>query len=143
MVYNKVMIESIGSRIETAMQDAGLTKAQVATKLNTSPQAVYGWVKTDRIRKDNLSRLALILGVSTDWLVFGEGYTPGRTQELAQEWSSNAARSEALNIGRKVQTAPTEVKELLLQLIDLAENDENKSIEVSKALTLLTNGFTK
>ena len=136
------MLETIGSRIQTAMQDAGLTKTQVAKKLNTSPQAVYGWVKTDRIKKDNLSRLALILGVSTDWLVFGEGYTPGRAQDLTQEWSSNAARNEALNIGRKVQTAPTEVKELILQLIDLAENDEQKSIETSKALALLT-GFTK
>lgn len=135
------MLESIGSRIEAAMQDAGLTKTQLAKKLNTSPQAVYGWVKTDRIKKENLSRLALILGVSTDYLVFGEGYTPGRSKSLSQEWSSNAARNEAIEIGRKVQTAPTEVKELVLQLIELAENDESKSIETSNALTFFMNGF--
>jgi transcriptional regulator with XRE-family HTH domain len=132
------MIYTLGNRIKTAMTDAGLTQTQVASRLNVTPQSVYGWIKTSTIKKGHLSNLALLLGVTTDWLVTGDHYTPSAIADISQEVSQNAARNEALNIGRKVQTAPTEVKNLILQLIELAETNEKQSIETSKALILLT-----
>ena len=136
------MLDSLGSRIKSAMQDANLTATEVAKKLNTSPQAVYGWVKTNRITKANLSKLALLLSVSSDWLVFGAGYTPGHN-DAAPEWSSNSIRTDALTMGGKVQTAPTEVKELVLALLELSDTDERKSVEASKAFMVLISGFAK
>ena len=136
------MIYTLGDRIKTAMTDAGLTQTQIASKLGVTPQSVYGWLKTSTIKKAHLSNLALLLGVTTDWLVTGNYYSPGATVDINQEASQNAARNEAINIGRKVQTAPAEVKDLILKLIELADNDEKQSIDTAKALILLTKGFS-
>lgn len=137
------MLDSLGSRIKSAMKDANLTATEVAKRLGTTPQAVYGWVKTGRITKENLSKLALLLSVSTDWLAVGRGYTPSRSPEAAPEWSSNSARMDALNIGRKIQTAPTEVKDLICRLLELSDMDEEQCIAATKAIAPLINGLIK
>lgn len=48
----------LGDRIRKAIDDSGISQAEVARRLGVTPQAVNGWITTDTISKKNLVRLA-------------------------------------------------------------------------------------
>lgn len=63
---------SLSDRMQAALRDARISKAEIARRLEVSPQAVNGWFKTGTILKGNLARFAKETGVSLEWLVGGE-----------------------------------------------------------------------
>jgi transcriptional regulator with XRE-family HTH domain len=50
--------ENTGLLIRKAIEEAGLTPPEVAALCGTTRQAVHGWIKTGRIAKHRLLRLA-------------------------------------------------------------------------------------
>jgi transcriptional regulator with XRE-family HTH domain len=60
----------LGERIAQARQAAGLTQAQLATKLGTTQRVVTYWEREAAgIRADQLAALAKVLNVSADYLL--------------------------------------------------------------------------
>jgi transcriptional regulator with XRE-family HTH domain len=64
--------QAFRTRFEMAVQRAGTTDSQLATALGISPQAVYQIKTGDRPGLNHLPEIALKLGVSLDWLRFGD-----------------------------------------------------------------------
>ena len=65
----KIHEKELAAKLEMAIKAKGLTKAEVARKLETTPQAVNGWVKKGQISKDNLTALANLLGRTVDSII--------------------------------------------------------------------------
>lgn len=61
--------------IRKAIDDAGLIPAEVARRLDTSPQAVNGWLTTGRISKPMLAKLALLTGKPIEYFLGGAATT--------------------------------------------------------------------
>jgi SOS-response transcriptional repressor LexA len=72
---NKVMIDSesetdsVRRRLNMAINNSDVTKAELAVSFDISPQAVGQWFKTGRVSKTKLPRLAKLLGVDLNWLL--------------------------------------------------------------------------
>lgn len=64
---------SIANRMEKALEHAGLTKAELARRLEVTPQAVNGWFKTGTISKPKLVQFAVATGVTLEWLMTEPG----------------------------------------------------------------------
>ena len=64
---------SVTGRLWSAMQDVGVTKAELARAANVTPQAAGKWFKTNSISRESLDACAKRLGVSIKWLINGEG----------------------------------------------------------------------
>ena len=85
-----VNVSTIGSRIKQAREAARLTQQEVAVKLEVNRASVAQWeIGASKPAQDRLSPLAEFLGVSVQWLAFGEekatsrnGYTPGVTEDV-------------------------------------------------------------
>lgn len=77
----------MGTRIESAMQKAGLNQTELAGVMNVTPQAVQQWISgSTSPRGKRLNNLALSLGVSVDWLVTGiNPILPGLKGDLSVE----------------------------------------------------------
>ncbi len=61
----------IAARIRQAIECSGKKQVEVAKLMQVSRQCVQGWVRTGRIAKPHLSRLAEVLNVSLEWLIHG------------------------------------------------------------------------
>ncbi|WP_306173811.1 XRE family transcriptional regulator [Pseudoalteromonas shioyasakiensis] len=64
---------SVTGRLWLAMQEIGVTKAELARAANVTPQAAGKWFKTNSISRESLDACAKRLGVSIKWLINGEG----------------------------------------------------------------------
>jgi hypothetical protein len=62
----------IAARIRQAIEGSGKKQVEVAKLMQVSRQCVQGWVRTGRIAKPHLSRLAEVLNVSLEWLIHGD-----------------------------------------------------------------------
>lgn len=64
----------LGKRIAFARELAGLQQAALARLLDLTPQTMWRY-ETGRSMPslDTLARIAVLCGVSRDWLIFGEG----------------------------------------------------------------------
>jgi transcriptional regulator with XRE-family HTH domain len=62
----------LARRVKQAIDDSGMTSAQIAAACGVSPQAVNGWKKTGRIGKEQLPKLAQLTGRPLDWWLSGE-----------------------------------------------------------------------
>lgn len=131
------MVDTVGKRIKQAIKDSGLRVSDVSKKLDQSPQAVYAWIRTGRISKDNLVRLAALTGVSTDWIVSGDTYFKVRSTGPSIKQSNSNLKNEITNTGMRVQVAPDQVRSLIMTLLDLCEEDETHAIEISETLSIL------
>jgi len=65
--------ETIQERISIAIESSRLSKAEVSRRLQTTPQAVNGWIKTGTIKKSTLVQLAKLTGFNSEWIATGEG----------------------------------------------------------------------
>lgn len=54
--------QPLGELIALAIRESGLTQTATAAQLGVTPQAVGGWVKTGRIAKPMLAKLARLTG---------------------------------------------------------------------------------
>lgn len=98
----------IGKRIKEGLVAANKKAADLARALDTTPQAVGGWIKTGRIDKKKIPRVAKFLGLTTDQLL---GYDRdfrdaeradeilGANPELMERWPFHIeiARFDALS----------------------------------------------
>jgi transcriptional regulator with XRE-family HTH domain len=67
-------MESIGSRIRSIRQKAGLTQTEFATRLDgVTRGAVGNWERDLGIKTENLRSIAQTFGVDFNWLVTGQG----------------------------------------------------------------------
>lgn len=69
---------TLQERIKKALQEAGISNAEIARRTNVSPQAVNGWLTEGTIAKSRLAQVARECGVSLDWLVSGTPSEPGQ-----------------------------------------------------------------
>lgn len=69
-------------RLKKALEDAGLSKAEIAKRTNVTPQAVHGWLTAGTIAKDRLAQVARECGVTLEWLVSGTPSEPGQHPNL-------------------------------------------------------------
>lgn len=74
----------IGTRIDLALKASARTQAGLAEHCGVSPQAVFKWIKTGQIGRDNAAMAADYLQVSFNWLLTGRasGITPVRSTVL-------------------------------------------------------------
>lgn len=59
-------------RMKRALADAGMSAAEIAREMGESPQAVHGWLKTGRVKKQKLAAFARATGAELDYLISGE-----------------------------------------------------------------------
>lgn len=62
---------SFAKRFEEARERAGLSVASLSKRLGVSPQSVYLWQQGSVPKAARLRELADLLGVSLQWLVYG------------------------------------------------------------------------
>jgi phage repressor protein C with HTH and peptisase S24 domain len=65
----------LSKRLKIAMDEAGMSQAQLARACGVKPPSVNGWLsgKSKFLRGENLLMAARALGVSEDWLATGKG----------------------------------------------------------------------
>lgn len=66
---------SLSTRLREAMNDVGMSQAELARRCGVKPPSVNGWLsgKSKFLRGENLLRAAAALGVSDQWLATGKG----------------------------------------------------------------------
>lgn len=80
-----VKIETMGDRLQSALDDAGILKAELARRSGVDPPAITRIIKNERgTGVENLQAIADALDIELRWLVTGEGDrrrrpTPGRS----------------------------------------------------------------
>lgn len=60
---------TLAEKIRWAMEQAGLSPAELARRMDESPQTVNGWLKTGRIAKTKLGRFAEVTAIDLKWLL--------------------------------------------------------------------------
>lgn len=91
--------ESMREALRIAIQNSGLTKAYIAEQVGRddpkglTEQAVTGWLKTGRIDKRRLPKLAAVLGVPLST------FMPGADGFAAEDWSDVRGVRQAAALG--------------------------------------------
>ncbi len=74
--------QGLAKRIREARSQNGLSQDELGEKLGlTSGAQISHWEKEGRVSRANLSKLAVVLNVSTDWLLTGRAATPAPSDE--------------------------------------------------------------
>lgn len=92
---DSVQLQQLGERLRNARTQASLTQQQVADDFNITRQAVSGW-ETGRHAPTlpQFHDLALLYGVSSDWLLYGMKTVPASLKPvMKQVFGSNAEPS--------------------------------------------------
>lgn len=97
---------NIGQTIERAIDDAGLTKAEVARLMEITPQAVSGWVSTGTISKQNLVKLSQIVKRDLASLITGEKPEAGLRVEESKPLFSRATPQLSVPVVGLVVASP-------------------------------------
>jgi HTH-type transcriptional regulator, cell division transcriptional repressor len=73
-------MKTLWDRIEIAMSAAAVNMAETARRAEIRPNTLTNWKsgKTERPRRNDIEKVARVLGVSPDWLMTGEGPMPPR-----------------------------------------------------------------
>lgn len=88
---------TLGDRIAAAREAAGLSQAQLASKLGVRSRTLRGWESDlSEPRANRLQMMAAMLGVSLRWLLSGEGegVAPPQTEDEAQDAALQGALVE-------------------------------------------------
>jgi transcriptional regulator with XRE-family HTH domain len=86
--------DTLGGRIVHARETAGLSTAELASRLGVTEETMANW-ENDRAepRSNKLNTLAGLLGVSPTWLLAGRGAAPaGNTENGGQELRGEIGR---------------------------------------------------
>lgn len=79
----RVKLVEIGTRLRECRVLLGLSPDDVARELGASPKTIYAWEAGDReLGSLKLARLALLYGVSADYLLFGTHMIPQELRSL-------------------------------------------------------------
>jgi phage repressor protein C with HTH and peptisase S24 domain len=90
--------EETAALIRAAIAAAPQTKAEIAERLDVSPQAITGWETTGRISKENLSGLAGILGKPIEHFIRRGSGAPKR-----DDWEDVLGYAQAVGLGNGVE----------------------------------------
>lgn len=68
-------LETLSGRIAYAIEESGVSRQQIATACNISPQAVGLWINgpTKNLRNEHLFVLAEVTGYHAKWIATGKG----------------------------------------------------------------------
>lgn len=80
---------TLSVRLRQAMNDAGITQAELARSCGVRAPSVHGWLsgKSKFLRGENLLRAAMVLDVSDQWLATGRGSQARNHQGVADTGS--------------------------------------------------------
>lgn len=68
--------QAFAARLKQLIEKKGLSRAELARKIDESPQLVQSWMKNDLKSlpaANRVAKLAMVLGVDVMWLITGEG----------------------------------------------------------------------
>lgn len=63
------LMNDLNEKIRYALKRASLTQTAVAQSIGVTPQSVYKWIKTGKIDKVNLQKLADLTGLRIEWFL--------------------------------------------------------------------------
>lgn len=86
-------------RLETVMEEKGLTMSEVARMIHTQPSTITRWRQGSRPQRNSMIMLAQALGVSLEWLARGTGprNAPGNPQKVTSYTEAEIEQSEGNN----------------------------------------------
>jgi len=65
--------DTVQARIKSAREELGLSQSELARRMGVTRGAVGLWETTGQISSENIRKLAIDLGVNTEWLETGRG----------------------------------------------------------------------
>lgn len=74
---------SAGDRLRFMLRSRGLSVSSLAQSVGVSRQAVYGWMKRGTISAEYLEPISTVLGVTSQWLMFGSESGSERPEDAA------------------------------------------------------------
>ncbi|MBO9492279.1 helix-turn-helix transcriptional regulator [Endozoicomonas sp. G2_1] len=66
------MPKKFSTRLQTLLKERKISISELSRSSQFSRQAIYNWMATDHISKTALHRVAQVLGVTPEWLRYGE-----------------------------------------------------------------------
>lgn len=111
---------TLSMRIRAARVKAGLSQTEMAAALGVGRSAVANWECADRVAPHctRLARIALLTGVSHEWLATGRGsqtLDQGGIPAVDAEMVDDLIERRLLHAYRM---APTAIQQALLQLVE-------------------------
>ncbi|MEQ8400569.1 MAG: helix-turn-helix transcriptional regulator [Roseitalea porphyridii] len=109
------MDDTLGGRIVSAREAAGLTTAQLARRLGVKSATLQNW-ETDRAepRSNKLFMLAGLLNVSPTWLINGLGAAP--SDEIAVNGDQAALREQLIDMRNQLERLGDSIDRALAQI---------------------------
>lgn len=109
------MDDTLGGRIVSARETAGLTTAQLARRLGVKSATLQNW-ETDRAepRSNKLFMLAGLLNVSPTWLINGLGAAP--SDEIAVNGDQAALREQLIDMRNQLERLGDSIDRALAQI---------------------------
>lgn len=71
-------MKTMHERIKQARLAKKMTQAELAEKLSVTPQSVQQWETSTEPKKNRLMKIANVLNIDLNWLLFGKKYKDGR-----------------------------------------------------------------
>lgn len=125
----------IGQRIKASMKAKGISNKQVALNLGVTEGAVSNWFTSGRISKDNLVRVAEMLGVTTEELITGEPPStahahltspPGTLSATGGPSNQALARIERAGAATNNEALQQQAVELLSAAMDMMDDAQRE-----------------
>lgn len=88
--------DALARRIQTAINEAGLSQEGVARAFGVTEQAVSGWVRTGKIHKNKLAQLAQLTGRPVEYFLTDSGSAPPPSQVLGLDLAKLATAQKFL-----------------------------------------------
>ena len=66
----------LGERIKQAIEACPYSAREVAEEIGITPQAISKALRSNKMGKDNLRKMADFVGVDRDWLINGKSVSP-------------------------------------------------------------------
>ncbi len=144
-------MKTLWDRIEIAMSAAAVNMAETARRAEIRPNTLTNWKsgKTERPRRNDIEKVARVLGVSPDWLLTGEGQMlpplePLNLQACAREPGGEPYTAPSLDIAllqqalqAALKVAPKETPERLAEVIAQAYDTALRTRRLDKVEELV------
>jgi phage repressor protein C with HTH and peptisase S24 domain len=89
---------ALGDLIKKALDESGISQAEIARRLDVTPQAVNGWIRTGTISKKKLAQLARETGSNLEGLMLGRQELRTTAEEETAEYGAPPKRLNGVPI---------------------------------------------